>query len=306
MLYSFTMKLRKNTQTIETPTRILNGRALCDQGVIRLKRVIAESGKKPTLAIIQVGDLTESRAYIEQKRKFAEKIGAGFARERFSDDVGEETLTGAIQKLNNNPEVHGIIVQLPVPARLNKQKIIDAIVPAKDVDGLTSVNKKLFEAGDNRAVAPATARGVLSLLSGYGISVSGKKATVIGRSALVGAPIAELLKREGAIVTVCHSQTPNIPEKSQQADILIVAIGRPRFITKEYVSRGQIVVDVGINSVSGDKLEEEIPKHKLVGDVDFDAVKNIVAAISPVPGGVGPMTVLSLFENLFDAAGIII
>lgn len=302
-----------NTNEPVTPT-ILDGRLLRDQGIERLQRAIADRGSKPTLAIVQVGDLAESRAYIEQKRKFAEKIGAGFVHKQFPNDVAEAELIEAIKILNTDASISGIIVQLPIPETLNKQKIIDTIVVSKDTDGLTTGNKKLFEAGDSHATIPATARGVLSLLKGYGISVSGKKAVVIGRSALVGAPIAILLAREGASVTVCHSTTKNIPEISRTADILVVAIGRPQLITTEYVSAGQVVVDVGINSVekgtvkSEDihKLEYEIPKRQLVGDVAFESVSKIVRAISPVPGGVGPMTVLSLFENLVEATGAVL
>ncbi|MBI2475639.1 MAG: bifunctional 5,10-methylenetetrahydrofolate dehydrogenase/5,10-methenyltetrahydrofolate cyclohydrolase [Candidatus Taylorbacteria bacterium] len=289
--------------------KLLDGRTLRDKGIARLKRMMAQSGQKPTLAIIQIGNLDESRVYIEQKRKFAEKIGAGFVHQKFSDDAAEKVLVKAIEKLNQDRSIHGIVVQLPMPVRLNKQKIIDVIITPKDVDGLTAENKKLFESGDPRAVAPATARGVLSLLRFYKIPVAGKKATVIGRSALVGGPIATLLRREGALVTVCHSQTLNAAALSRAADILIVAAGKPRLVTKDYVSAGQTVIDVGINSLEGDafhathakKLEEEIPKRRLVGDVDFESVKDIVGAISPVPGGVGPMTVVSLFENLVSA-----
>ena len=304
----------------DTMPIILDGRKLRDDGRARLKAVITKNGVKPKLVIIQVGEVSESTAYIGQKKKFAEHIGASVLHERFSDSVSEAKLIDAIEKFNHDSSVHGVIIQLPVPERLDKQKIIDTISPRKDVDGLTSENKKVFESGDKRAVVPATARGVLSLLCGYGISVSGKRATVIGRSALVGAPIATLLAREGAAVTVCHKETKDIPEKSRQVDILVVAIGQPKFINHEYVSAGQVVVDVGINSITGKpfdsahdrpfdsaqvkKLDEEIPKRELVGDVDFEGVKNIVGAISPVPGGVGPMTVLSLFENLLDAAGV--
>ena len=280
---------------------ILNGRLLRDQGIARLAKKINESGKKPTLAILQVGDLVESNSYIEQKRKFAEKIGAGFVRKQFPNDVTDESLIKEISELNTNPQINGIILQLPVPQHLDKQKIIDTIALAKDTDGLTSDNKKLFESGDRRAVVPATARGTLSLLTGYGISLRDKKVTVIGRSALVGAPITTLVAREGATVTVCHRGTEDIPGKCRQADVLVVAAGQPKFVTRDFVSYGQVVVDVGINSVAGKKLEEEIPKRELVGDVDFDGVKDVVTAISPVPGGVGPMTVLSLFENLVSA-----
>lgn len=304
---------------------ILDGRKLRDLGSIRLREVISRYSSKPTLVIIQVGKLDESTAYIEQKKKFAEKVGARVLHKQFPDSVTEGRLISAIGEFNRDRLIHGVIVQLPIPARLDKQKIIDMIAWGKDVDGMTSTNKRLFELGDNRAIVPATARGVRALLQGYGFSVSGKRATIIGRSALVGAPIATLLAREGATVTVCHRGTEDISLKSRQADVLVVAIGQPRYITPEYVSAGQIVVDVGINSVAGklshqahgellgktndksfdparvEKLEEEIPRRHLVGDVDFDKVAPIVAAISPVPGGVGPMTVLSLFENLLEA-----
>lgn len=294
-----------NTGTPNTRgPRILDGKVLRDAGILKLRTAINSSATVPTLVIIQVGNLSESNAYIEQKKKFAEKIGAIVIHQKFPETVEEGELLKLIGGFNHSGDVHGIIVQLPIPTRLAKQLIIDAINIEKDVDGLTTQNKKLFEAGDRRAVVPATARGVLSLLRGYGVEVAGKKVTVIGRSALVGTPIATSLAREGATVIVCNRTTIDIPSKCKSADILVVAVGSPRFITKEYVSLGQIVVDVGINSVSGEKLDEELPKKILVGDVDFESVKGLVGAISPVPGGVGPMTVLSLYENLCDMAGI--
>lgn len=300
------MSLIHNTE--KTPL-LLDGKVLRDKAILELKKASSAMAVVPTLAILQIGALAESAAYIGQKKKFAEKIGARVLHVEFPDSVSEQELTSRIQELNTDNAVHGIIVQLPIPAALPKQKIIDSISPEKDVDGLTSQNAVAFEAGDKSAFVPATARGVLSLLRGYDIEVSGKKVTVIGRSALVGHPIAVLCSHAGAFVTVCHKGTENIPEKSRTADILVVAIGQPRFINEHYVSSGQVVVDVGINSVLSDpsvpepviKLEYEIPKRRLVGDVDFESVQGVVSAISPVPGGVGPMTVLSLFENLFDA-----
>ncbi|MDO8483224.1 MAG: bifunctional 5,10-methylenetetrahydrofolate dehydrogenase/5,10-methenyltetrahydrofolate cyclohydrolase [bacterium] len=303
--------LSKNTSEAQK-LLLLDGRKLRDVGCARLKAIIDEGNIKPTLVIIQVGTVAESGAYIEQKKKFAEKIGAAVLHKMFLESVSEGDLIRAIEEFNQDSSIHGVIVQLPIPERLDKQKIIDTIVWRKDVDGLTSTNKEMLDSGDKRAIIPATARGVLSLLQGYGITVAGKKATVIGRSALVGAPIATLLSREEAVVTVCHKETVNVPELSRQAEILVVAIGQPKFINHEYVSAGQVVVDVGINSVTSkpldsaqvEKLDEEIPKRELVGDVDFEEVKGVAAAISPVPGGVGPMTVLSLFENLLEAADL--
>lgn len=296
------VKTQKNGKN-GTPL-ILDGKKLRDEGILGLKTAIARAGIIPTLAIIQIGNLEESNAYIKRKKNFASKIGAEVLHKRLPDDISEEVLIDTVESFNKDEKIQGIIVQLPIPARFDKQKIIDRIDLKKDVDGLTSANKKLFESGDEKAVIPATARGVLSLLRGYGISAFGEKITIIGRSALVGGPVAVLLKREGADVTVCHRGTEDIPAKSRQADILVVAIGQPKFIGKDYVSSGQTVIDVGINSIAGEKLEEEIPERKIVGDVDFEAVKSVVGAISPVPGGVGPMTVLSLFENLCKVAGV--
>lgn len=281
---------------------VLNGKLARDGGIADLQKTVNTLGFSPSLAIIQVGQLEESSTYIRRKKIFASKIGAKVIHKKLPSDVTQDDLIKVIENFNHDQQVHGIIVQLPIPDYLEKQKIIDRILVKKDVDGLTSANRELFEKGDSEAVVPATARGVLSLLRFYGITVSGKKVTVIGRSALVGGPVATLLKKEGADVTVCHRGTENIPAKSRQADILVVAIGQPKLVGVEYVSPGQIVIDVGINSIAGEKLEEEIPKKKVVGDVDFEAVKGIVGAISPVPGGVGPMTVLSLFENLCDVA----
>ncbi len=291
----------ENQKKAHTWPLMLDGRILRDEGIVRLKKIIAASGKKPTLAIIQVGELQESKAYIERKKNFAKSIGAAVRHIKLPVAVTEDELLEIIRELNTDSAVDGIIVQLPIPKNLNRDKIIDAIDLAKDVDGLTSENKKLFESGDPRAVVPAAAKGVLSLLRFYKIPVAGKKVTVIGRSQLVGAPIATLLRREAAYVTVCHRQMTNTAELSRAADILVAAAGSPKLVTKDYVSKGQTVIDVGINSIEGVKFEEEIPKRRLVGDVDFQSVKDIVGAISPVPGGVGPMTVLSLFENLLDA-----
>ena len=183
---------------------------------------------------------------------------------------------------------------------MDKEKIIAAIDPAKDVDGLTPWNQKML-LENKKGFVPATAKGVISLLDFYKIPIEGKKAVVVGRSSLVGKPIALSLLKRNATVTVCHKKTRNLSQETKSSVILVVAAGSPKLIGKNGVSRGQVVVDVGINSVGGKKLLDEVPKRKIVGDVDFDAVKKIVKAISPVPGGVGPMTVVSLFENLVEA-----
>lgn len=283
---------------------ILDGIRARDSFMEKMKEAITKSGKKPVLAIIQIGNLSASNAYIAKKKMFAQDIGAEVRHIQFKEDVGEDEVIEEIKKLNVDNSVQGIIVQLPIPVSLSRKKIIDTIIQTKDVDGLTSDNERKRLAGESSFFVPATARGVLSLLRFYNVSIKDKKVTVIGRSELVGKPIALLLAGEGSSVSVCHKGTPNIPSITKVADILISAAGVPHLVTKDFVSKGQVVVDVGINSVEGEKLEEEVPKRRVVGDVDFEGVKGIVGAISPVPGGVGPMTVLSLFQNLLDATGI--
>ncbi|HVU06447.1 MAG TPA: bifunctional 5,10-methylenetetrahydrofolate dehydrogenase/5,10-methenyltetrahydrofolate cyclohydrolase [Candidatus Paceibacterota bacterium] len=256
---------------------------------------------KPCLAIIQIGDNPESSIYIEQKKKFAAAIGVSVEHVRFSEDASQDGVLEEIVALNADKKIHGIIVQLPVPAHINKLALINAIDPKKDVDGLTDENQKLLEQGNPRFI-PATAKGVMMLLDFYNISVRGKNAAVFGRSRLVGGPIASLFQSRGARVSVIHSQTAEPQRISREADIVAVAIGKPSYVTKDFIKKSAIVVDVGINSVAGAKSEEGIPKRSLAGDVDFAAVSDIVSVISPVPGGVGPMTVLALFDNLMVSA----
>ena len=279
--------------------KILDGRVVRDNLAQNLKEKIARLKAKPKLAIIQVGNLAESTAYIKQKKAFGVSIGASVEHLQFESTVEEKDLLLKIASLNQDKSVHGIIIQLPLPENLNRGKLIEAIAPEKDVDGLTSRNVKALEAGNSSGLIPATAKGIMTLLDYYKIPVLGKRVVVVGRSNLVGKPTALALLNRGATVTVAHSQTPNLPQVTKLAEILIVAIGKPKFINAEYVSKGQVVIDVGINAPK--KLDEEIPGKKLVGDVDFESVSKIVSAISPVPGGVGPMTVVSLFENLILA-----
>ena len=207
-------------------------------------------------------------------------------------DVNETDVLNEIKSLNHDESVHGIILQLPVPKYLHKEVLIEAIHHSKDVDGLTSKNVKGLWVGSDLSLIPATARGVLTLLKHYDIDVRGKKVVVIGRSTLVGKPTAMLMLKENATVSICHSETPNIETYTLDADIIISAVGRPRFITRYHVRPGQVVIDIGITV---DDID-----NKCKGDIDFDEVAPLVRAISPVPGGVGPMTVLSLFQNLLD------
>lgn len=258
----------------------------------KIKAELIESLKKlenkPCLAIVQVGDREDSNVYIRQKQKFGEEIGVevvlkNFKIEKLKDYKKiEEDLIEEIQKLNKDENVNGIIVQLPLPKSFDTEKIINLVDIKKDADGL--VSRTLLD------TVPATARGVLALLDFYGIEIKNKKVAVIGQGILAGKPISDEFQKRGAEVFRCDINTPNIPEISRGCDILISAVGEAGLITKEFVNENQVVIDVGINKIND----------KLVGDVDFEKIEPIVRAISPVPGGVGLLTVACLFQNLFD------
>ncbi|MBI5134405.1 MAG: bifunctional 5,10-methylenetetrahydrofolate dehydrogenase/5,10-methenyltetrahydrofolate cyclohydrolase [Candidatus Taylorbacteria bacterium] len=280
---------------------ILDGKKARDSYKSRLIERVGALSCTPTLALVQIGDNRESTIYIEQKKKFGQTIGAHTEHIHLPENATENSISSRILALNRRDDVHGIIIQLPLPAHLDRLSLINLIDPEKDVDGLTDENQRLLEEGTPRHI-PATAKGVSLLLDFYGISPAGKKAVVFGRSRLVGHPAAKLLEMKGADVSVCHSKTEDPEKISKTANILVVAVGKPGLIGARHVKEGAVVIDVGINSVSGAKLEEEIPKRKIVGDVDFEAVQSLASAISPVPGGVGPMTVLSLFDNLISSA----
>lgn len=276
-----------------------------DEIVVTLQRKVEALLPKPKLVILQVGGNRESTAYIAQKKRFGGKIGVLVDHRLLPVSVSADELVRNIQEFNADSSVHGIIVQLPLPATLLPERVINAIDPMKDIDGLTTASEELFRKGKPRFI-PATARGIAELLEYYGIPIAGRKVAVLGRSRLVGAPTALLFTEKGARVTVCHSTTPDVPAITRASDIIVVSIGKPKLVSAEYFrnDQTQVVVDVGINTITprgSGKLLEEIPKSTLVGDVDFENVKNKVAAISPVPGGVGPMTVAALFENLVSA-----
>lgn len=275
---------------------ILDGKMARDEIAKTLRKKIAAFSSKPTLAIIQIGGKPESSAYIGQKKLFGDGIGAEVRHIQKPESASEKDISSCIKELNADASVHGIILQLPIPPHLDKKKLLDAISLGKDVDGLAA----------GSIVTPATARSILELLEFYRIPIRGKRAAILGRSTLVGTPTAEALRNAGAVATVCHSETPNTKDITHASDIVVVAIGKPKLIGVDYFrnDRTQVVVDVGITAVTekgAERLEEEIPKRRLVGDVDFEAVKEMVFAISPVPGGVGPMTVASLFQNLVEA-----
>ena|SRR3989338_1459939 len=290
-------------------TKILDGKVVNEKIAEQLRTEIAKRGTRPKLVIIQVGDVPESNAYIGRKKAFGQKIGAEVKLKRFPETISQKELVGQIIVYNRDPQYHGIIVQMPIPKSLDKDQIIDSISPQKDVDGLTSINLKLLWENRKEGHIPATTKGILTLLDYYKIPIAGKHVVVVGRSFLVGKPTALAFLNRDATVTITHSKSKNLPSITKTADILVVATGKAKLISRNHVSSGQVVVDVGINVINDKpsfakatdgKPETEPIGRKLVGDVDFDTVKNIVAAISPVPGGVGPMTVASLFENLLE------
>lgn len=294
-------------------TQILDGKIVRDKIAQKLKTQISfsrENGTKlrsqPKLVIIQIGNLPQSNTYIAQKIKFGQKIGAIVEHTKFPENVGQQELISKLYSLNASPIVHGIIVQLPIPDHLDKDELINTIDPLKDIDGQTSTNLKMLW-GNKEGYIPATTKGILTLLDYYKIPIEAKKVVVVGRSSLVGKPTALALLNSDATVTIAHSKTKNLKVITKSADILIVAVGKPKLITKDYVTKGQTIIDVGINVIEGPKLtskakpENEPLTSRLTGDVDFDQVSKVVKAISPVPGGCGPMTVASLFENLLTA-----
>ena len=285
------------------PAIILDGRKTREELMPGLMERIGNLDVPPTLAIIQVGDRPDSTSFIRAKNLFARKIGVKVKHIQLPEKIQEAALRHIVQECNSDSSIQGVIVQLPLPEHINKDMIIDAIDPEKDVDALTATSVKGWLGGDKNALMPATARGIKQLLKKYGISLAGKKVTVVGRSMLVGKPIAAMCVNENATVTVCHSRTSDIMKETRNSDVIIVAAGKPKLIRSEHTKEGQVIVDVGINTAEDEgskKPEEELPGKKMCGDVDFENVKEKVAAISPVPGGVGPMTVLALFLNLAD------
>lgn len=252
--------------------------------------LIEQNNIIPGLAIVLVGNNPASEVYVRNKIKSASFCNIEAKLIRFDETITEQMLVEEVKKLNDDNKIHGIIVQLPLPKHINEQLIIDTISPLKDVDGFGILNKgKLFSGLDS--IESATPKGIMRLLEEYNIDPKGKHAVVIGRSNIVGKPMAILLLNKHATVTICHSRTQNLKEITKQADILVVAIGKPKFITKDMVKEGAVVIDVGTNRVDD----------KLVGDVAFEEVSLISSYITPVPGGVGPLTIASLLENTIIA-----
>jgi methylenetetrahydrofolate dehydrogenase (NADP+)/methenyltetrahydrofolate cyclohydrolase len=256
------------------------------------ERLKKEKGITPGLAVVLVGEDPPSRIYVRNKARACEEVGIRSFEHVLPEDVKEEELLGLVSQLNGDDRVHGILVQLPLPGHLDEASVIEAISAKKDVDGFHPINvgrlvfgRPLFE--------PCTPRGIMELLDSVGIEISGKDAVVVGRSNIVGKPMAMMLMHRNATVTVCHSRTKDLPDKVGSADIVVAAMGRPEFIKGEWIKKGAVVADVGMNRTSDGRL---------VGDVQFEAASKRASYITPVPGGVGPMTVAMLLKNTVEAA----
>lgn len=271
--------------------QILDGKKLSLKIQEELKEKVSSLKTKPCLAVILVGDDKASKVYVRNKEKAAEYIGIDTTTYRLEESTTTEDLLALIDKLNNDSSVNSILVQLPLPKHIDEEKVLLSILPKKDVDGFHPTNMGHLWLGKPRLV-PCTPAGIIKLLDEYKIPIDGKNAVVIGRSNVVGKPIAQLLLERNATVTLTHSHTHNLKDIVKNADIVVVAIGKPKFVTKDFIKKGAVVVDVGINR---DK------NNKLVGDVDFENVKDLTSFISPVPGGVGPLTVAMLMNQTYNA-----
>lgn len=275
--------------------KILDGKDLARNLNQSLKEEVAklkDRGINPHLAVVLVGDNKASEKYVSFKERACRELGIESSVLRLPLETSEDELIRVIDNLNSDPKVNGILIQLPLPAHISQSIVLERIAPLKDVDGFTPycLGRLLT---DNPLFIPCTPKGIIRMIDFYGIKVEGKRAVVVGRSVIVGKPLSLLLLQRNATVTVCHSKTENLSELTKEADILCVAVGKPRFIKADMIKEGSVVIDVGINVDS---------EGKVVGDVDFDEAKNIASFITPVPGGVGPMTIAMLMENTVEAA----
>ena len=270
-------------------SKIIDGKKISGEIKDELKEKVDKLTVKPTLVVISVGDNPASKVYVGQKEKCAKYIGLNYEHKHY-DSISDDELVKVIEKLNKDSKVNGIIVQLPLPDGMDETKIVNTIIPEKDVDGLTYLNAGLL-LNNKTTMVSCTPKGIMELLRREKVDLVGANAVVIGRSILVGKPMMNLLINANATVTLCHSKTKDLAKVTKKADVLVVAIGKKHFITRDMVKRGAIVIDVGINRVDG----------KLYGDVDYDNVYPKVKKITPVPGGVGPMTVVMLMKNVIEA-----
>ena len=271
---------------------LIDGKKVAEKCKKNIEERIKRLNRTPGFAVIRIGEDEASKIYVRLKHKMSEELGINFTEYHLEENITQEDLISLIRKLNSDDEVDGILLQSPIPYHLNILEAFQTIAPEKDVDGFSPINVgKLVQRQE--CFAACTPTGVMTMLKEYNIPIEGKHAVVIGRSNIVGRPMAELLLNANATVTICHSKTQNLADIVKTADILVVAIGKPKFITADMIKEGAVVVDVGINRIPDSK--------KIVGDVDFENVKEKCSYITPVPGGVGPMTIMTLMDNVVTA-----
>ena len=272
---------------------IIDGKALSKSIRAEVKEqvetLVQETGKTPHLVVVLVGEDPASQSYVKAKQRACERAGIKSTLLRKDDTIKEEELVQLVEELNQDEAVHGILVQLPLPDHIDANRVIDTIEQNKDVDGFHPLNIAALQIG-TPGILPATPKGILTMLESVGIELQGKKALIVGRSNIVGKPVLQLLLRKHATVTIAHSRTKDLKKECLEADVLIAAVGRANMITGDMIKPGAVVIDVGVNRVDG----------KLVGDVDFEAAKDVASHITPVPGGVGPMTIASLLQNTIE------
>jgi methylenetetrahydrofolate dehydrogenase (NADP+)/methenyltetrahydrofolate cyclohydrolase len=273
--------------------QLIDGKAIAQQVESEVRDALARLSYKPGLVAVRVGNDPASEVYVRNKARKAQELGLRGTELVFDASMQEADLLSEIERLNRDDEVDGILVQLPLPKQIESKKVIHAIDPVKDVDGFHPINVGLLHLG-RPTLIPCTPAGIMRLIASTGTTVAGARAVVIGRSDIVGKPVAALLLQQNATVTICHSRTRDLGGVVREADIVVAAIGKPRFVTAEMVKPGALVIDVGINRVDG----------KLVGDVDFQRVREVASWITPVPGGVGPMTIAMLMQNTVTAAHV--
>lgn len=272
--------------------KIINGKEIAQDIRNGLKKEIKALSMVPGLAVVLVGDDPASKVYVGNKEKSCKEVGFYSEVHKLAENTSEEELLSLIEQLNNNPKIHGILVQLPLPKHIDEKEVIKKILPTKDVDGFHPLNAGALLVGE-KGLQPCTPKGCIRLIKEMGLEISGKKAIVVGRSNIVGKPIALMLLQENATVEICHSRTQDLAQEIKDADILVVAIGKANFITGEMIKPGAVVIDVGINRLENGTL---------AGDVEFNSAKEVAGFITPVPGGVGPMTIAMLLENTLEAA----
>ncbi|MBW2992054.1 bifunctional methylenetetrahydrofolate dehydrogenase/methenyltetrahydrofolate cyclohydrolase FolD [Candidatus Woesearchaeota archaeon] len=275
---------------------IIDGNRIAAELRKNIRQEVEKLSKKPGLAVILIGENPASKVYVNMKEIKCKEVGIQSFKYELDKDIPEEDVLKLIDKLNRDDTVNGILVQMPVPDQISESKVINAVLPEKDVDGFHPMNTGNLLRGDKSLVS-CTPKGIIKLIESTGIEIEGKRAVIIGRSNIVGKPVSILLMQKNATITVCHSRTKNIKDICKNADILVAALGRPKFVTADMVKHGAVVIDVGINRVD-DSSEKG---YHLKGDVDFENVKERCSHITPVPGGVGPMTIACLLENTLIA-----